>query len=303
MDSRDDERDLGETGEEPTAVRHVEGRASQVSRDWALTILSGSQAGRIARLGRGETIVGRSSSAHVVLEDESLSRRHVSISVGAAGVVVRDLGSTNGTFVEGARVESEVKLAAGGRIELGDTLLRLEKLASDELDTAIKLYESSSRDFETGVYNARHFEERLENELAFTVRHRAPLTLAWVEVDDTGTPTESALRDVAGVVCNTIRTEDFVARVSQRAFGLLLRETDRKGANILAERIRHLVRRASGEATSVSIGLASYEAATHFESGQALLAAAREAAARACAAGGDVVIHHDSPRSIPPAAR
>jgi diguanylate cyclase (GGDEF)-like protein len=255
------------------------------------------------RLAAGEIVIGRSSTCAVVLADESLSRRHASISVGSAGVVVRDLGSTNGTFVEGGRIRGEVKLAAGARVEIGDTLLRLEQLTHEELDTALKLYESSSRDFETGVYNARHFEERLANELAFTIRHRTPLSLAFIEVDDAATPMESRLRDVAVVICNAIRTEDFVARVSGRAFALLLRETERRGANILAERIRHLVRRSSGDEHTVSIGLATYEATTHFQSADALLSAAREATARARLAGGDVVIQHEAAGSLPPSAR
>ena len=69
-------------------------------------------------------VVGRDpESASLVLGDPEASRSHASLSPGASGVAVEDLGSTNGTFVNGERVEGTVDAVAGDEIRIGTTVL------------------------------------------------------------------------------------------------------------------------------------------------------------------------------------
>lgn len=89
----------------------------------AVLVLSGNQEGRILPLLPGEEIlIGRMDGLDLVLPEDLVSRRHACIEVDEEGAVLRDLGSTNGTFVNGKRIR-EVMLSEGDRILLGATIL------------------------------------------------------------------------------------------------------------------------------------------------------------------------------------
>jgi DNA-binding winged helix-turn-helix (wHTH) protein len=71
----------------------------------------------------GETVFGRDPSAGVCIDHPSVSRRHASLSISAGGAVLRDLGSRNGTFVNGRRVDGAAKVEDGAVIGLGPIAL------------------------------------------------------------------------------------------------------------------------------------------------------------------------------------
>jgi pSer/pThr/pTyr-binding forkhead associated (FHA) protein len=68
--------------------------------------------------------VGRSPDCDIVLRDDSVSRRHVEIAVRGGVCALRDLGSCNGTYVNGRRV-ARARLRRGDVLRLGETELRL----------------------------------------------------------------------------------------------------------------------------------------------------------------------------------
>jgi len=75
----------------------------------------------------GEAIVGRDAACEFSLpEDASVSRRHARISVEGSVLHVEDLGSTNGTYVNGTRVEGSQELRVGDILQLGESRLRYE---------------------------------------------------------------------------------------------------------------------------------------------------------------------------------
>ena len=79
-------------------------------------------------------IVGRSSSCALPLPDNLTSREHFEVTLKDGCASVRDLGSSNGTFVNGSQIAKPVELKLGDQIEAGDTLLSL--LADEERQTA-----------------------------------------------------------------------------------------------------------------------------------------------------------------------
>jgi hypothetical protein len=88
-----------------------------------LVIKEGPDAGRELDVEEA-LVVGRDpESAGVVIDDPEASRRHASLTPGGSGVAVEDLGSTNGTFVNGQRVEGTVDAGAGDEIQIGTTVL------------------------------------------------------------------------------------------------------------------------------------------------------------------------------------
>src|SRR4051812_46785126 len=89
-----------------------------------LIVRSGPRAGERIEL-TGELVVGR-EHADVTLDDEEVSRRHLAVRPHDDGVELEDLGSTNGTFVDGARLSAVVVLSETARVVLGESELEIE---------------------------------------------------------------------------------------------------------------------------------------------------------------------------------
>jgi pSer/pThr/pTyr-binding forkhead associated (FHA) protein len=87
-------------------------------------IVEGPGAGRQIAL-TGPLVLGRDSSADVVLDDDQISRRHARLTPSNGGVVVEDLESTNGTFVNHDEVQAPVELRPGDELLVGVTVLQL----------------------------------------------------------------------------------------------------------------------------------------------------------------------------------
>ncbi|NWF30154.1 FHA domain-containing protein, partial [Streptomyces sp. PKU-EA00015] len=92
-----------------------------------LHVVAGPDAGGVHLLHGGRISVGRSADADVPLDDPDVSRLHCAVTVADDGrVTVADLGSTNGTTVDGASVDTRpVRLPAGALLRLGESTLRL----------------------------------------------------------------------------------------------------------------------------------------------------------------------------------
>ena len=93
----------------------------------SLRVIAGPHRGRVFTFEQHETfLIGRSESAHFCLpEDRYFSRHHCILEIAPPQCFLRDLGSTNGTFVNGQRVES-VYLKNGDKIQGGETILEVE---------------------------------------------------------------------------------------------------------------------------------------------------------------------------------
>jgi pSer/pThr/pTyr-binding forkhead associated (FHA) protein len=94
-----------------------------------LCIEEGASAGKTINLSSGGVyLIGR-ESADVPLDDEKVSRKHAEIGLyGPDAYVLRDLASTNGTFVNERRVSEKVKLKHRDLIRVGDTLIRFVQI-------------------------------------------------------------------------------------------------------------------------------------------------------------------------------
>jgi pSer/pThr/pTyr-binding forkhead associated (FHA) protein len=90
----------------------------------SLEIVEGAGAGRIVTLG-GPVTVGRGRDADLVLADELVSRRHARVTPEGSGALVEDLGSRNGTFLNGEGIHGPTRLEPGDQLQLGVTLVEL----------------------------------------------------------------------------------------------------------------------------------------------------------------------------------
>jgi pSer/pThr/pTyr-binding forkhead associated (FHA) protein len=93
--------------------------------DLLLEIVEGPGAGRQIQLSQRAVIGRDAASADIVLDDDQISRRHAAIEPGAGGVVVEDLDSTNGTFVNHNEIHGRAEASPGDELLMGVTLMQL----------------------------------------------------------------------------------------------------------------------------------------------------------------------------------
>jgi hypothetical protein len=90
-----------------------------------MKVLQGKPHGSFLDFPDGEFLIGRSPECHVRPNDEAISRKHCLLRVGRGYVFVRDLGSTNGTFVNGKRIADERLLNVGDTLQTGPLVLQV----------------------------------------------------------------------------------------------------------------------------------------------------------------------------------
>jgi len=91
---------------------------------YSLAVIAGNQAGSVFPITKPRFYLGRGSAMDVQVKDSEVSRRHSMIEVRAEGVVLIDLGATNGTWVGGERVD-QVEISNQSEFTLGSTTLML----------------------------------------------------------------------------------------------------------------------------------------------------------------------------------
>ncbi|MGI9019105.1 MAG: FHA domain-containing protein, partial [Solirubrobacterales bacterium] len=90
--------------------------------DPILVVREGEEAGREIPLA-GAVTIGRGEDADLVMADTGISRAHARVTPEGVGAVIEDLGSSNGTFVNGERVDDPRRLRDGDQIQLGSAVL------------------------------------------------------------------------------------------------------------------------------------------------------------------------------------
>ncbi len=234
-----------------------------------LVVQAGRSAGAMVRVGPLAVVIGRAPSVALRLLDDGVSREHARVEQVGGRVWLRDLGSTNGTWLEGERVGSTpLPLHDGDRIRLGpDAGLKYTMQDGEDHRFLADLYQSATCDPLTKVANRKHYSSQLEGELSWHRRHDEALSLLMLDIDHFkdvntrwGHPAgDVVLRDVASTLLAGVRAEDLVARVGGEEFAVLLRKTTEADALVLAERLRQLVEEMvvvwNGERISVRISV------------------------------------------------
>ncbi len=213
-----------------------------------LVVFYGLHLGHRHLLERPLIIVGRAAGAGIQVDHESVSREHASIVVIAGKCRIRDLGSTNGTWVNDERV-LEAELCDGDLVRIGQTVFKFLSGANIEAKYHEAIYRLSTTDGLTGAANKRAFLEILERELRRAQRYKRRLSLALFDVDafkhvnDTrGHLTgDYVLRELGRLVAGHIRRVDTFARYGGEEFALVMPETDLEEARTACEKIRTLV--------------------------------------------------------------
>jgi diguanylate cyclase (GGDEF)-like protein len=270
-----------------------------------LMVIAGAQIGELHKLGRARTIVGRSPETHLRLDEPGVSREHAELFVESGRVTVRDLGSTNGTLVNGAKVEKR-ELRDGDKVSIGtSTLLLFTHHDGIEAPYQRGRAHAAVHDGATAALRRQLFLDRLAQEISFSRRHDAPLALLVWEVDG-----HAALEDRLGpamardllveavrAMHPVVREDDVLAALGPGRFAVACPQTSPETARAQAERIRAAVAEGAYEAgdselrLTVSVGVVPSPAGTDrvAVAASALVRAAENALAQAREGGGNRV--------------
>jgi pSer/pThr/pTyr-binding forkhead associated (FHA) protein len=103
-----------------------------MAQTYALRFISGKyQGGEFPLRSDREIVVGRSSELDMVLVEDMVSRKHAKITAQADAILIQDLGSTNGTFVNGEKIK-KVRLKEGDRILIGTSIIKMIAVDSNQ---------------------------------------------------------------------------------------------------------------------------------------------------------------------------
>jgi diguanylate cyclase (GGDEF)-like protein len=215
-----------------------------------MIVLCGGIPGAMLTLAQGPNWIGRASDNSLQFPEHSISRHHALVRVNPDGpVTLTDLGSTNGTFLNGQRIDPDlpVPLEDGDRIRVG-SLVVVKYVRPDPYEEQFQkeMFERTVRDSLTGLYNRAYFLDQLTPLAKNVAENGLGMAVMMLDIDhfknvnDTlgHSIGDAVLREVADVLRQSARSDDLIARFGGEEFILALPvSTARRGLE-RAERIR-----------------------------------------------------------------
>ncbi len=235
-----------------------------------LVVMHGSLLGMTYAIHDEVIAIGRSSNLDIPIDDDNVSRRHAEIFLDGNCVKIKDLDSTNGTFVNSQRV-NEAVLNDGDLILIGRVLFKFIRSNSIENRFFGQMYALATTDFLTGIFNRQHIISRLESEFARSRRYARPLSVVLYDIDHFKHINDSfghlagdqLLIESSRLIGKNVRQQDFYGRLGGDEFMIICPETDLNNAVLMAQRITQILAKWSYSYQSrkldfsISIGIAS----------------------------------------------
>jgi diguanylate cyclase (GGDEF)-like protein len=238
-----------------------------------LVVIDGPRLGQCVEVHDVPVVIGRSPEADFEVDHASVSRFHCAIWLEKGRVFMRDLGSKNGSWVNGARV-AHAELFPGDHIALGDAVLKLVPLDSLEARYHEALYQLATVDSLTQLSNRREFRAQVGDAIARAQAENLPLALVMIDLDRFKQVNDryghgagdDVLRAVTQTTRQRLRPGDAAGRLGGDEFAVLLRDCDLAEALQWCEKLRgdvaalRFVFGGTPVAVTISLGVAQLRA-------------------------------------------
>lgn len=236
---------------ETTIIRENPGNtmpALEKSQAACLLVIHGDNLGKRYELEKRRMIIGRSMHNDIPINDENVSRQHAELENAGRIWKIKDLESTNGTFVNTKRIQ-QIDLQEGDLILVGNSLLKFVTSSSWEGLYHQEIYRLATVDGLTKTLNKAYVVERLEEEFGRSRRYQRNLSLILFDFDhfkqvndDHGHPAgDFVLEQACGRISKSLRKEDVIGRFGGEEFMIILPETKLETAVQLAEKMRTMM--------------------------------------------------------------
>lgn len=210
-----------------------------------LVVLQGQRLGQRIDLGDQPLIIGRAPEAEFQIIERSVSREHCRITREPAGYRIKDLDSTNKTFLNDQPI-IEAELKDGDHISVGSCVLKFMDRSSVEARYHEELYQLATADPLTDLYNRRQFLELIDREIARAANYNRPLTLLIIDLDhfklindQFGHPNgDLVLKNFALALRDHSREDFIIARIGGEEFAIVLPEHGLSEAIRFADSLR-----------------------------------------------------------------
>jgi len=236
--------------------------------------ISGRETGQMYHLTGRTMKLGRDPTCQITLEDPHISRNHAEIICRSpTEIIIRDIGSTNGVFVNGKRITEQL-LTDGDKILIG-TRLYFKFCYQDAVDQNYQqnLFRAANIDGLTQLYNKKYFVDVLSKEFSFSKRNNQPLSLMMIDVDHFKKINDTyghmagdlVLKCVGQYLQKNLRLENIGCRYGGEEFAIILRNVTGDQALAIAERLRTSIEqekinyRGKTIQITVSIGIATLQ--------------------------------------------
>src|ERR1041384_7738490 len=250
----------------------------------ALVFLRGELLAAPIPLDRSEVTLGRALEADIRINDPRASRLHARINVvheeDAPPVYrIKDLGSTNGTLLNGRPV-TEAVLQDGDKVTIGEHLLRFELLDDIDREYQRQIYRLLAHDELTGLLTSKSFFSELRREAGRAEADNRPFCVLMMDLDHFKQVNDTyghlvgsqTLEEVGTLITRALRAGDVAARFGGEEFAAFLLDADGAQGFVAAERVRTTVEahtfatvrrgaetdEASSFHITISIGVASF---------------------------------------------
>jgi diguanylate cyclase (GGDEF)-like protein len=227
-----------------------------------------SDLGKRHVLQKETTSIGRDRENDIVLDSDSVSRRHAKIEQRDGHFYLIDLDSTNGTFInDDAEPVAAVQLRRGDQIKVGDTIFKYLSGSDVEAQYHETIFNMTITDGLTDVSNKKQLDTVLRKEIPRALRHGRELSLLMIDIDhfkdvnDTygHLAGDTVLRELASILGKRLRPDDEIGRYGGEEFCAILPETSLEGATAIGEELRTRVEGhtfvVEGETIDVTISL------------------------------------------------
>jgi diguanylate cyclase (GGDEF)-like protein len=208
---------------------------------------SGAKLGKRYPLNEPINVIGRSPGVQIIINEASVSRQHARLVLIGDNVVVEDMGSSNGTFVNDVKTDGQGPLKDGDIIRLGTVLLKF--FAHDNVDSVMhdKIYRMATIDAGTQIFNKQYLLDALDSEFKFSRTYGRDLSIIYYDLDHFKPVNDNyghnagdfILKESAALVKSAVRKDDILGRFGGEEFVIILPNTEARTAAELAERIRH----------------------------------------------------------------